>query len=94
MELIKSVARVSNFNRLCLLVTRSFYGNLNVCIFLASQRGNVGVVHYATNEEELNWLINVGPDAPYVVLLRPDLFRRYRYAILKNSDIISRKAYI
>ena len=43
---------------------------------LASQRGNVGIVHYATNEEELKWLIDVGPDAPYVVLLRPDMFRR------------------
>ena len=43
---------------------------------LASQIGDVGIVHYATNEEELNWLIDVGPNPPYVVMLRPNLFRR------------------
>lgn len=43
----------------------------------ASQSGNVGIVHFAEKESDLNWLIDVGPDAPYVVLLPPDLFRRY-----------------
>jgi len=77
MEHIKLVVHVRIYSRLCLLMTRLFlYRDIFNYVFLASQKGNVGIVHYATNEEELKWLIDVGPDAPYVVLLRPDMFRR------------------
>jgi hypothetical protein len=45
----------------------------------ASQSGNVGVVHYLEKKADFDWLLETGPDAPYVVLLPPDLFRRFEF---------------
>lgn len=42
----------------------------------ASQSGNVGIVHHVRTKLDMDWLLEIGPDAPYVVLLPPDLFRR------------------
>ena len=44
---------------------------------LASQSGNVGVVHLLENDKDLDWLIDVGPNPPYVVMMQPNFFRRY-----------------
>ncbi|CAH1796310.1 unnamed protein product [Owenia fusiformis] len=36
--------------------------------------GNVGVVHYVQDEDDLNWVMNKGPHAPYAVLLTSAMF--------------------
>lgn len=55
----------------------------------SSQSGNVGVVHYVGKKLDFDWLLEVGPDAPYVVLLAPDLFRRENLMSLKNSGKVA-----
>lgn len=40
----------------------------------SDQRGNVGVLHYVSGEEDLNWLIDNGPHQPYIVLLTQQTF--------------------
>jgi len=47
--------------------------------YAASQSGNVGIVHYLETKDDFDWLLQAGPDAPYVVLLPPDLFRRFEF---------------
>ena len=47
------------------------------CYYLASSAGDVGVVHFIDSDESLKWLIDVGPHAPYVVMLPPEFFKKY-----------------
>jgi len=55
----------------------------------SSSAGDVGVVHFIENEESLNWLIDVGPNAPYVAMLPPNFFRRSNVMRLKDSGKVS-----
>lgn len=43
---------------------------------LASLAGNVGVLHVLESEENLEWVLNSGPHAPYLVILEAPLFTR------------------
>ena len=90
MELIKLVVLVSN---LCLtdegeieiVALTSCVNLISPFLFFfiaASQSGNVGVVHFLETKLDFDWLLEVGPDAPYVVLLPPDLFRRFEISIV------------
>lgn len=56
----------------CLLSQISYY---NVMLnFIASRKGNVGVVHYIDSEESFNWLLHEGKHDPYVPLFTAEYF--------------------
>lgn len=56
----------------------------------ASFSGSVGVLHYVTNQNDIEFLINNPPSPPYAAIIGPELFTRENILKLKNaSDSIS-----
>ncbi|KAL3885712.1 hypothetical protein ACJMK2_025758 [Sinanodonta woodiana] len=51
--------------------------------------GNVGVVHHISTEDDLNWLLNKGPHAPYAALMHSTYFKMDNVQRLKNSGKIN-----
>ncbi|XP_075875759.1 nicastrin [Nelusetta ayraudi] len=52
----------------------------------SSLAGNVGVLHVLESEENLDWVLNSGPHAPYLVILEAPLFTRSIMMKLKNGS--------
>lgn len=48
--------------------------------------GNVGVLHVLESEENLDWVLNTGPNPPYMVILESHLFNSSIMMKLKNSS--------
>ncbi|XP_065565681.1 nicastrin-like [Artemia franciscana] len=53
------------------------------------ENGNVGVLHKIQSEDDLKWLIEIGPHSPYVALLSTRLFQREMMTSLKESGKVN-----
>lgn len=51
--------------------------------------GNVGVVHLISEDSELQWLLDQGPNGPYVAMITPQMFTRSTLSGLKSSGKIN-----
>ncbi|XP_034040001.1 nicastrin [Thalassophryne amazonica] len=83
----------------CNSVEKKIYVNLNYtapCVRLlnathqigcqSSLSGNVGVLHVLESEENLDWVLQSGPNPPYMVILEPHLFNRSVMMKLKSGS--------
>ncbi|XP_029380568.1 nicastrin [Echeneis naucrates] len=52
----------------------------------SSLSGNVGVLHVLESEENLDWVLDSGPNPPYMVILETPLFTRSIMMKLKNGS--------
>ncbi|XP_053185275.1 nicastrin [Scomber japonicus] len=52
----------------------------------SSLSGDVGVLHVLESEENLEWVLNTGPNPPYTVILESHLFTRSIMMKLKNGS--------
>ncbi|XP_027006391.2 nicastrin [Tachysurus fulvidraco] len=60
----------------------------------SSISGDTGVLHVLETEDDLDWIINTGPHAPYMVLMESPAFTRYMMMKLKNSTRVAGAAVI
>lgn len=51
--------------------------------------GNVGVVHQISMDSELSWLLENGPNQPYVAMITPKMFTKSTLSALKSSGKIN-----
>ncbi|XP_063295513.1 nicastrin isoform X1 [Pelobates fuscus] len=83
-------------------VERKIYVNLNntaPCVRLlnathqtgcqSSRNGDTGVIHVVEKEDDLLWVLETGPNPPYMLLLDGFLFTRDTIAKLKGSSRVS-----
>ncbi|KAM3918891.1 nicastrin isoform 2-T2 [Leptodactylus fuscus] len=55
----------------------------------SSRNGDTGVIHVVEKEEDLSWVLETGPNPPYMVLLEGNLFTRDTLLKFKESSRIS-----
>ncbi|XP_063803017.1 nicastrin isoform X2 [Pseudophryne corroboree] len=55
----------------------------------SSRNGDTGVIHVVETEEDLPWVLETGPNPPYMVLLNGNLFNKDTMQKLKGSSRIS-----
>ncbi|KAM4662429.1 nicastrin isoform 2-T2 [Discoglossus pictus] len=55
----------------------------------SSRNGDTGVIHVVEREEDLQWVLETGPNPPYMVLLEGDLFTRDVMQKLRGSSRLS-----
>ncbi|XP_069806699.1 nicastrin isoform X2 [Dendropsophus ebraccatus] len=55
----------------------------------SSRNGDTGVVHVVEKEEDLSWVLDTGPNPPYMVLLEGNLFTKNTLLKFKESSRIS-----
>ncbi|KAG8560195.1 hypothetical protein GDO81_014836 [Engystomops pustulosus] len=55
----------------------------------SSRNGDTGVIHVVEKEDDLSWVLESGPDPPYMVLLEGHLFTRDTMLKFKESTRIS-----
>ncbi|XP_018086995.1 nicastrin isoform X2 [Xenopus laevis] len=60
----------------------------------SSKSGDTGVIHVVEQEEELQWVLESGPNPPYMVVLEAHLFTRESMQKLKGSSRVSGVAVI
>lgn len=46
-------------------------------ILSASISGDTGILHVLETESDLNWVLSLGPNPPYLVLMDAQYFNRY-----------------
>lgn len=61
-----------------ILSTWNYMHILSLCVFvsfaLAKLGGNVGVIHNIETDEDLTWIVDYGPNAPYIVIMSSLIF--------------------
>ncbi|XP_053561121.1 nicastrin isoform X2 [Bombina bombina] len=55
----------------------------------SSRNGDTGVIHLVEKEEDLQWVLETGPNPPYMVVLEGDLFNRETLNKLRGSPRLS-----
>ncbi|MEE6491504.1 hypothetical protein FKM82_016240 [Ascaphus truei] len=55
----------------------------------SSRNGDTGVIHVVDKEDDLHWVLETGPNPPYMVLLEGYLFNRETMQKLKGSSRVS-----
>jgi len=71
-------------NSICLFRIMLAYGDCVRWNWTAGRNGNVGVVLYATSNENLYELLHNGTDPPYIIVMNAQLFEKYVYK--SNND--------